>query len=338
MPHPPCLIPIPDFMREIVFLHKNAARWESFEAFLNDPGRQDPDTLASLFVQLTDDLSYAKTHYPQSKTTAYLQRLSAQAHQRIYVNKKEHRNRFVSFWSQELPGVVYASRKEMLVALVVFSISICIGVLSAANDTGFVRLILGDAYVNMTLENIQNGDPMAVYKSSKSWDMFLRITVNNVRVSFIAFVMGVVFSLGTGFVLFQNGVMLGAFQYLFYDRGLLGASMLTVYIHGALELSAIVIAGGAGFVLGNSILFPGTYTRLESFRMGARQGMKLVIGLLPIFIVAGFLEGFVTRYTAMPVWLSLLIIFGSLGFILWYFVVLPHQRIAYRANDTRRAA
>jgi uncharacterized membrane protein SpoIIM required for sporulation len=77
--------------------------------------------------------------------------------------------------------------------------------------------------------------------------------------------------------------------------------------------------------MGNSILFPGTYSRTDSFRRGARDGLKLAIGLVPIFVVAGFLESFVTRHTEMPTLMSLLIIGSSLGFILWYFVVYPLQ-------------
>ena len=213
----------------------------------------------------------------------------------------------------------------MLYAALIFVVSVSIGVLSSANDTGFVRLILGDTYVNMTLKNINQGDPMAVYKTMSQGSMFLLITLNNIKVSFYAFTAGLIFSFGTGLVLLYNGVMLGAFHYMFYEAGLLGQSVRTIWIHGALEISAIVIAGGAGLVIGNSFLFPGTYTRLESFQRGARDGMKIVIGLVPVFIVAGFLEGFVTRYTAMPLWLSLFIIGGSLIFIIWYVGLYPRH-------------
>ena len=105
--------------------------------------------------------------------------------------------------------------------------------------------------------------------------------------------------------------------------GLLAAALLTVWIHGTLEIAAIVVAGCAGLVIGNSILFPGTYSRGHSFRRGARQGLKIAIGLVPIFVVAGLLEGFVTRYTEMPVWLSLAIIGASLVFAVWYFILYP---------------
>ena len=114
-----------------------------------------------------------------------------------------------------------------------------------------------------------------------------------------------------------------AFQYFFYAKGLLLQSVLVIWIHGTLEISAIIIAGCAGLVMGNSILFPGTYSRGTSFINGAKQGVKIVIGLVPVFIVAGILESFVTRYSQMPLWLSLSIIGSSLLFIIGYFIVYP---------------
>ena len=102
-------------------------------------------------------------------------------------------------------------------------------------------------------------------------------------------------------------------------------SVLVIWIHGTLEISAIVIAGCAGLTLGNSILFPGTYSRGVSFVKGAKQGVKIIIGLVPVFITAAFFEGFVTRYTQMPMWLSLTIILTSLAFVVWYFIIYPIQ-------------
>jgi uncharacterized membrane protein SpoIIM required for sporulation len=130
---------------------------------------------------------------------------------------------------------------------------------------------------------------------------------------------------GTVLVLFYNGIMLGSFQYFFYTHGLLVTSALTIWIHGTLEISAIVIAGCAGLTMGNSLVFPQTYSRLDSFLIGARKGLKIVIGLVPIFVMAGFLEGFVTRHTEMPVLLKLFIIFSSLALIIFYFIIYPIQ-------------
>lgn len=316
-------------MKEITFLKQNADKWQQFETLISTKGASDPDLMADLFIQLTDDLSYSKTHYPKAKTTQYLNGLAAKVHQEIYKNKKEKRSRIKQFWFYELPFLFKNSHKQLLYSFLIFFVAVLIGIVSSAYDDSFVRLIMGDTYVNMTLDNIEKGDPMAVYKKMNEVDMFLGITINNIYVSFACFAMGILFSVGTGYMLFTNGIMLGAFQYFFYTKGLLLESVLVIWIHGTLEISAIIIAGCAGLTLGNSFLFPGTYSRGVSFVRGAKQGVKIAVGLVPVFIMAGFLESFVTRYTEMPMWLSLTIIFSSLAFIIFYFIIYPiqlHQR------------
>lgn len=294
-------------------------------------GGRNPDLMADLFIQLTDDLSYAKTNYPKAKTTQYLNSLAARVHQEIYKNKKEKKSRIITFWKYELPFIFKNSHRQLLYAFIITLVAVLIGMVSSAYDESFVRLILGDSYVNMTLDNIDKGDPMAVYKSMNQIDMFLGITVNNIYVSFLCFALGILASFGAGYMLFTNGVMLGAFQYFFYTKGLLLKSVLAIWIHGTLEISAIIIAGCAGLTMGNSILFPGTYSRGASFVRGAKQGVKIVVGLIPVFITAAFFEGFVTRYSNMPMWLSLTIIGCSLTFIIWYFIIYP-IRLNNRVN------
>ncbi|MBP1682957.1 MAG: putative rane protein [Ignavibacteriaceae bacterium] len=310
-------------MREVTFLKKNAEKWKEVEGFLKLKGNVNPDKLADLFIELTDDLSYSRTFYPASKTTQYLNSLTAKVHQSIYKSKKERKERFIRFWKYEAPLLFYKHRMKIIISFSIFILAMLIGVVSSAGDSGFVRLIMGDSYVNMTLENIDKGDPMAVYKQMNGVDMFLGITFNNIRVSFLAFMFGILLSFGTGWILMTNGIMLGAFQYFFHIHDLLFESILVIWIHGTLEISAIIIAGAAGLVLGNSILFPGTYSRKQSFMIGAKEGLKIVISLIPIFITAGFLESFVTRHTGMPEVLSLTIILGSLSFVIWYFVIYP---------------
>ncbi len=310
-------------MREAVFIKKNTPRWQQFEELLAAPRRHNPDQLAGLFVQLTDDLSYARTHYPESQTTAYLNLLTAKVHQSIYRNRREERGRFVQFWRYELPHLFYSVHRQLLYSAILFGLAVLIGAVSTAHDERFPRLILGDGYVNMTLENIRNGDPMGVYKSKERFDMFGLITFNNIMVSFWTFALGVFFSFGTAYMLLKNGIMLGAFQYFFHTKGLLYTSVLSIWIHGTLEISAIIIAGCAGLVMGNSLLFPGTYSRVESLKHGAVKGVKIIIGLVPIFIAAGFLESYVTRLTGWPDWAKLLVIGASAAFILWYFIIYP---------------
>ncbi|MCB2407566.1 stage II sporulation protein M [Hymenobacter lucidus] len=315
-------------MREAVFLRQNEAKWRQYET--QPPA--GPDELAARFIELTDDLAYAQTFYPTSATTRYLNDLAGKLHQALYRNKSETTNRFSFFWRQELPLLVARHHRTLAWSLLLFVVFTLVGALSAAYDETFVRVVLGDAYVNRTIENIERGDPMAVYKGSSEAPMFLYITMNNIYVSLVAYALGATLGAGTVWALFNNGVMLGSFQYFFYQKGVLLPSLLTIWIHGTLEISAIVLAGGAGLVMARSMLFPGTYSRADSFRQGARDGLKLALGLVPIFIVAGFLEGFVTRHTEMPVLLSLLIIGSSAAFIIWYFILYPRQ-LARRAHS-----
>lgn len=309
-------------MREAAFVKQNSSRWQDYEKKIQ-AGELTPDTREDLFIQLTDDLSFAQTQYPNSETTAYLNQLASRIHQSIYKTKREKQNRFITYWTHELPMLFATLRKPMFYSLVITLIATAIGALSALKDETFVRLIMGDGYVNMTLENIKEGNPTGVYASSDQVNMFFLITFNNIRVSFTAFAMGIFFSFGTGYILFRNGVMLGAFFTLFYQHSLLADSILVVMLHGTLEISAIILAGGAGLRMGNSILFPGTFSRLDSFKAGAKDGLKVVMGLMPVFIVAGFIESFVTRYANMPTAIKGAIILASLGFIIYYFFILP---------------
>jgi uncharacterized membrane protein SpoIIM required for sporulation len=318
-------------MREALFLKKNREKWASYERTPADA----PDELAERFIELTDDLSYARTFYPASKTVQYLNGLASTFHLRIYANRKEKKGRFTAFWREELPLIMARRRRHLGYAFVLFMIFVMIGVLSARLDDEFVRLILGDNYVDMTRENIEKGDPFGVYKSQDPLSMFLSIAFNNIFVACRVFVMGLIGGVGTVFALFQNGVMLGSFEYYFFSRGIGPESILVVFIHGTLEISAIIVAGAAGMVLGAGILFPGTYSRRQSTVMAARDGLKMLVGLMPVFLLAAFFEGYVTRHTGMPVWLSLSILVASLVFVIGYFVVYPARLSAARKSPAQ---
>lgn len=306
-------------MREALFVKQNTEKWKRFDELQE----ANPDELADRFVEITNDLAYSKTFYPNSKTTAYLNGLASKLHRSVYKNKKEKSNRFVHFWKTELPLLFFEHKKQVIYALIFFLVSCIIGAISAKYDDTFVRLILGDGYVNMTNDNISKGDPFGVYKQENPALMFVQIGANNIFVAIYTFVLGIIFSFGSIVSLFRNGVMLGSFQYFFFSKGLGLQSVLVIWIHGTLEISAIVLAGAAGLVLGNSMLFPKTYTRKASILKGAKDGLKIVLGLVPIFIVAAFFESFITRHTEMPIWLSGFILLGSAAFIIWYTYIYP---------------
>jgi uncharacterized membrane protein SpoIIM required for sporulation len=316
-------------VREGLFIKKNIDKWKQSQY---EPAT-DPDEMAGEFTELVNDLGYSKTFYPHSKVTQYLNGLASRIYLGIYRNKKEESSRIVRFWKTELPLVVRRYHREVFYSFLIFIFFALLAAFSAAHDETFVRGVLSDRYVDMTEDNIARGDPFGVYKNENQWSMFLGIALRNLKVAFMTFVSGIVVSIGTIWLLFTNGVMVGSFQYYFFSKGLGLKSVLVIWIHGTLEISSIIIAGAAGLILGNSILFPGTHKRISSLKRGAKDGLKLMIGLIPLFITAAFLEGFVTRYSGMPVWISLFILLSSLLFIIWYFVVYP-IRLEKRMNST----
>ncbi|MGA8852773.1 MAG: stage II sporulation protein M [Christiangramia sp.] len=321
-------------MREAAFVRQNKKKWVKYESLLQNNNQLSPEQLSGIYIELSDDLSYSKTFYPKSNVTKYVNGLVSSYHQKIYRSKKESGSRFITFFTKEFPSEFHKYQKQLLLSFLISLLFCIIGAYSSATDGAFVRSIMGDAYVNMTLENIANNDPMAVYKTASETDMFLGITINNIRVSLMAFSLGILAGLGTVFLLMQNAVMLGSFQYFFYEKGLLWESARTIWIHGVIEISVIIVAGCAGLVVGKSILFPGTYTRLKSFTMGIKSGLKIVVSTIPFFIIAGFLEGFVTRITSMPDWLAILIIFLSLALILFYYVYYPLYLLKESKNES----
>lgn len=312
-------------MRETHFINQNKQKWDDFERMLhrND---SDPEKMSELFVQVTDDLSYSRTFYPNRSVRVYLNNVAQSIFLSLYKNKKGKQGRLVEFWTDELPKILFDSRRALQLSLLVFLLFMGVGMLSSYYDPAFSEQILGKGYIQMTDENIAKGDPMGVYKDEAEDTMFLRITVNNIQVSFITFIMGVLASIGTILVIIKNAIMVGAFQQYFINQGLFTEMFFTIWVHGTLEISAIIIAGGAGIVFGSGLIVPGTYSRGQAFILSARKGLKIIIGTVPLFIIAGFIESFLTRYTDAPIVLRAGIMLSSLIFILFYYVYYPHLK------------
>lgn len=322
-------------MKEVTFIRQNLDKWRGYETTVEST-LSTPDELADAYIDITSDLAFSQTHYPKSRITLYLNNLASAIHHRIYRNKRERWSRIVTFWTREMPQIMWNARKELCISFLIFVVSALVGALSQWLDPEFSRLILGNSYVDMTLQNIENGTPMAVYGSGSEGTMFFGITINNIMVSFRAFASGLLTSFATGLLLFYNGVMIGAFQTFFAQHGLLWDSFLAVWLHGTIEISAIIVAGAAGIAMGNGWLFPGTYGRLYSFRRGAMKGLKIVIGTVPLFCVAGFIESFLTRHTEFPDAFRLTVILLSAIFIVYYYIVLPYLNNHNHATDSNK--
>ena len=311
-------------MTESQFIEQNKEKWKELEFLLELP-QKDADKLQDLFVKVSSDLSYARTFYPKRSVRLYLNNLT----QKVFDSMGKKKSGFslkniTNFFSSILPEEAFRQRRSLLISFLIFTVSMTVGALSTANNPEFAKIILGESYVRMTEENINKEDPMAVYKDEDAVGMFAGITVNNIRVAFVAFVLGILGGIGTVYILVYNGIMVGVFQYYFYSKGLFLTSFLTIWIHGTIEILAIIIAGAAGLVLGKGLLFPGTFKRSTSMQISAKRSLRILLGTIPLFIIAGLLESFVTRLTDLPTFVKVLIIAISLLFVLTMYVIYPY--------------
>jgi uncharacterized membrane protein SpoIIM required for sporulation len=320
-------------MRETKFIAQNKDKWQEYEHLLKLYGDEgSAEKLSDLYVQITDDLSYSRTFYANRSVRVYLNGLAQKLFMGLYgrgdgLNGK----RLWRFWAEDLPRTVWATRWEFLLSFGVLVFSVGLAVLSCQIEPDTLGVILGGNYVEMTKANIAKGDPMAVYKQVNEIDMTLGITLNNLYVDFLIFISGLFFGVGSIAMHIRHGVMLGAFHHLFYEHGLLWESFLTVWIHGTIEIATMIISCAAGIVLGKGLLFPGTYSRIQSFMLSARRAVQILLGVLPLTVLAGIFEGTLTRHTSVPDVVRLGIIVCSMLLIVWYYVVLPYKvsRIVY---------
>jgi uncharacterized membrane protein SpoIIM required for sporulation len=323
-------------MKESEFIEQNKEKWVTFENNLSKKG-VDPEKTSKLFIQITDDLSYARTFYKNRSVKNYLNGVAKLLFNDINKSTKNRLSAFVQFWKTDLPLVVYVARRAMLISFVVFVSCFILGVVTSIYDPDFAKTILGSGYIDMTNENIDKGDPMAVYKSRGEMETFLPIFFNNIRIDFMTFFSGIFMAVGTLLIMVVNGVMVGVFQYFFIEKGLFWESFLGIWTHGALEISSIIISGGAGLTLGKGLLFPGTYSRFQAFKMSGMNGLKIIMGVAPITLLAAFIEGFLTRHTDIPNALRFSFILLSFGFIFIYFFWYPRKVAKQTENINEHA-
>ena len=167
-------------MREGLFIKKNKERWER----LKHQTPENPDEMASDFTKLVDDLAYAKTFYPTSRVTHYVNALAAKIYLGIYRNRKEESNPIIKLWKYGVPIAVRKHHRIILFCFIVFALFFSIGFFSSAKDPSFVRQVLGDSYVDATEKNIREGNPFDIYTNENSFLMWMMIMFNNIMLSF----------------------------------------------------------------------------------------------------------------------------------------------------------
>jgi len=312
-------------MREVAFIKQNKEKWLGIEQIISGKVKKNPDDLSSLYINLVNDLSFAQTYYPKSKATVYLNNLSALIFQKLYKTKRTEKNRLFYFFQVEIPLLVYHYRRYLFYAFAFFILFTLMGFVSAYHDKEFVKIILGEEYVYKTIENIEKGNAVGVYQQGTNWGSAIAIIFNNIKVGALLFIYGIFGGVGTLFYLLQNCIMLGSFQYFFQEHGALKESAKGIWLHGVFEIFSMVVEAMAGLILGASILFPKTFSRFDSFKLGFKDAFKIFLSTVPFTIVAGIIEGYVTRYALeMSSFLNALIIFGTLSIVGYYYFIYPY--------------
>ena len=256
----------------------------------------------------------------------YLNKLAKTSYAKIYHTKKQDKNTILEFFFEKVPLLVYKHRKYVYISFAFFFLCFFVGLLSTFYDDNFARQILGNSYIDQTLENIENGDALAIYKGGSDWGSFIGIFNNNLRVGLNMFLSGLFIGVGTGYYIIHNGIMVAVFQAFFYQNNSFLDSVKGIWIHGTYEIFAMVIEAAAGYIIGASILFPGTLTRKQSFIQGLREAFYIFLSTIPFTFVAAFLEGYITRYyNKVPAFVCFFIILTCLFSISYYYFILPYK-------------
>ncbi len=229
-----------------------------------------------------------------------LNRLVIRAHGQIYRGAAASPWHLGRFFLRDYPRLFRRTWKFTFASLIVSLATAFAGYWTVQDNPQIVADIMGgqadrEFYGDKTTADIRErfghqSDPL--FSS--------RIINNNVRVALLAFALGITFGLGTIGVLALNGAMVGGLTGAFAKSGLAWKMWMVILPHGALELSAIVIAGGAGLMVGYGLWAPGQRTRRRALREDVVVAMQLAAGLIPAFIFAGLIEGLVTPSDAIP--------------------------------------
>lgn len=283
-------------MKEDRFVRENSALWQQLEHILKKVSagrlgrleRSELDSLLPLYNRVCGHLSYSRTFYGSTPTTEYLNRLVASAHGIIYTARSSSLKKLLSFYTVDFPLLLKRNWAIILLSTLMFLAGFLASfTLTAMLPENAVAFVPWEIAQGMELENYEGDTRFASASSSF-------ILTNNIRVGLTAFALGVTAGLGTAVVLLTNGALLGALAAIAFGRTQSVAFWALILPHGVLELFAIFVCGAAGLLIGWSLISPGELSRKDALISASKGGMKLVAGTIPIFVVAGLIEGFVT--------------------------------------------
>lgn len=299
------------------WIARREASWRQLDALLDQAEKKGLSTLssqqvrqmASLYRSVSADLARAKSNSVGSAVVQDLQRLTSRGYSQIYQgSRRQEWQALGEFYRHGLPAVIRQSWAYIALATGLFLVGGLIGWWFAWQDPGFMALVLGQGFVEQvkTSQELWTVSILGIEPVASSG-----IMINNVRVSLLAMVGGIAMvmpaiplllppGLFTLYILVFNGTMIGCVGVLVAQANLAYDFWGFVFPHGALELPAIFMAGGAGLLLARGILWPGRYRRVEALRIYGLQAVKLLYGIIPLLVLAGIIEGFFSPQTWIP--------------------------------------
>lgn len=292
------------------WLEKRKTHWLRLEQLVEKSRNRGVSALAHrelqelglLYRQTASDLSAVREDPTSARLAVYLNQLLGRAHNLIYMGRAERAGGILGFYRQTYPQVFRATLPYTVFALALFLASGVAGLLACLANPDFQRFLLGP-HMTASIERREMWTHSIVAVKPLASSI---ITTNNLSVAFAAFAAGITGGLGTLYLMLLNGLLFGVVNAACWQAGMALQLWGFVAPHGVLELPAIFIAGGAGFLVARGLLFPGLLPRRDSLALAGGQGVRLLLGAVPLLLAAGFIEGFVSP-TALPVTLKFLV-------------------------------
>jgi uncharacterized membrane protein SpoIIM required for sporulation len=285
------------------WIEKRKAHWTRLEALLargqrgvSQLSHDELRELALLYRQTAADLSTAREHRADAHLARHLNQLLGRAHNLIYSGRPTRPRGILAFYTTTFPRTFRATWRYSLAATLLFLAGAFVGSAVSLVDPGFQRFMLGGEMMDtierreMWTHGILTVKPLA---SSA-------ILTNNLSVAFAAFAMGITAGLGTAWMMLLNGLLIGVVATACFRAGLSLSLWSFVAPHGALELPAIFIAGGAGLILGRGLTDPGMLARRDALAESGARAIRLLLGVIPMLIIAGAIEGFISPVGLPP--------------------------------------
>jgi uncharacterized membrane protein SpoIIM required for sporulation len=280
-----------------LFVQRRRPAWEELSGLLDGLERSrlsvdDLQKLDRLYRRTASDLAHANTFFAGSDAATYLNQLCARGYGAIYRKRTGGGSALKRFFVHDFPRTFLEERRYFWAALLVFAAGALVGTVAALFEPHSLDALVPQA----VRDHLAQGTLWTDEALGAISPLVLgsRVVTNNVAVALSAFALGLTAGLGTAALLFFNGLHLGAVVTLCF-RAKLGPSMLAfAAAHGFVELTAILVAGQAGFMVGASLVSPGDLSRADALRVRGRRALTLALGTLPLFVVVGMVEGFVS--------------------------------------------